>query len=129
MTLDISQSRIAMIDDDPMHCQLYQLQFTMAGFPHFVVYQTAKEGLQSIFEVRHDLILLDIAMEEIDGITVLKRIKENKDIADVPVIMLSNMRRQDKGKEALELGAIDYFVKAEHLPHEVVEKVKNLLSK
>lgn len=76
--------------------------------------QEALDLLESGADV--DLILLDIMMPNINGIEVLKRIKVNENLCDIPVIMVTAMGAQDALPECLELGANDYVTKPINSP-------------
>jgi CheY-like chemotaxis protein len=113
-----------MIEDDATHRQMYGMQFKQSGFTHFETVSSGQEGLNAIEKEHPDLVLLDIGLEDIDGIEVLKRLKADSATADIPVIVLSNMREKDKGEQAQQLGAVDYILKAKYLPREIVERVE-----
>ncbi|MBI1833755.1 MAG: response regulator [Candidatus Andersenbacteria bacterium] len=120
--------KILMIEDDATHRQMYGLQFKQSGFTSFEAVASGQEGLDSMQKSHPDLILLDIGLEDIDGIEVLKRLKADSSTADIPVIVLSNMREKDKGEQAQQLGAVDYILKAKYLPREIVERVERFLT-
>ena len=75
------------------------------------------------------MILLDIILPKIDGIEVLTRLKEDEDLKNIPVIMLSNLNEDEKIKQALSLGAVDYMTKIQHPINEVIEKVNRYILK
>jgi len=120
--------KILMIEDDATHRQMYGMQFKQSGFANFSAVSSGQEGLDSIEKDAPDLILLDIGLEDIDGIEILKRLKDNSATTDIPVIVLSNMREKDKGEQAQQLGAADYILKAKYLPREIVERVEHFLT-
>ena len=59
----------------------------------------------------------------------LKKIKKNTDTNTIPVVMLTNLGQDEDIRKGKELGAADYFIKANHTPQEVVDKVHALLTK
>jgi putative two-component system response regulator len=75
------------------------------------------EAMELIDAQRPDLILLDIMMPEMDGYEVLKKLKENKELNHIPVILLSAITDSDYKTKGLSLGAVDYVTK----PFEIVE--------
>lgn len=117
-----------MIEDNATHRQMYGLQFKQAGFEGFYTASTGQEGLDLVRKDHPDLLLLDIGLEDIDGIEVLKQLKADSSTADIPVIVLSNMREKDKGEQAQQLGAVDYMLKAKYLPREIVERIEQFLT-
>lgn len=86
-----------------------------------------QEGLEKLKEERPDLILLDLILPKLDGFEVLKRIKVDPKIKNIPVIVLTNLEGSGDVEKALELGATTYLVKANYELADVVEKVKQTL--
>jgi DNA-binding response OmpR family regulator len=78
-------------------------------------------------EKKPDLILLDLILPKIHGFEVLKKLKENKETKDIPVIVLTNLEEMANVEKAIELGATTYLVKANYGLDEVVEKIKKTL--
>jgi len=85
--------------------------------------------LKIIKNKNFDLILLDLIMPKRTGLEVLEDLKNDPEVRKTPVIVLSGLSDDETIKKALRLGAVDYFVKANHPISEVVEKVKVYLSK
>lgn len=75
-----------------------------------------------------DLILLDLILPKMNGFEVLEKIKGDTDVASIPVIVLSNLGTDEDIKHAMKLGAVDYYVKAQHPLLEIVEKVSEFLA-
>jgi DNA-binding response OmpR family regulator len=96
-----------VIDDDPAVCELMQRVCTREGFD-VVTASSGEEGLRMARENRPALITLDVVMPGIDGWTVLKTLKEDGDLASIPVIMISISDEKSRG---LALGAANYLVK------------------
>ncbi|MBZ9572041.1 response regulator [Patescibacteria group bacterium] len=86
-----------------------------------------EEGLKLIKTEKPDLILLDLILPKINGFEVLKRLKEEKEIKKIPVIIITNLEDMENINKALELGATTYLVKASYSPEEVLEKIKKIL--
>lgn len=86
-------------------------------------------GLQILKQDKPDIVLLDLILPGIDGFEVLKKIKEDKNISSLPVIVLSNLGQKDDIERGLELGAVDYLIKAHFTPGEIVQRVRDILKK
>lgn len=71
-----------------------------------------------------DLVLLDVIMPKKDGFTVLKEMRSNSKLKDVPVIFLTNLGEMGDVTEARKLGANEYLIKAHFLPSEVINIIK-----
>ena len=91
------------------------------------VARNGEEALVKVKAKKPNLILLDLLMPKKDGFAVLEDLKKNPDWSLIPVIVLSNLGADHDIKRALQLGANDYFVKAQHPIAEVIEKVKKIL--
>ena len=84
-------------------------------------------GLKLAKSQKPDLILLDLILPKIHGFEVLKKLKEDKETKDIPVIVLTNLEGVGDVDKALGLGATTYLVKAQYSLEEVVEKIKKAL--
>ena len=74
-----------------------------------------------------DLILLDIMMPELDGFTVLKKLKEYSTYKDIPIIIISARNQKDDVLKALKLGAKDFIVKPFEI-NSVINKINNIIN-
>ncbi len=88
-----------------------------------------KTGLQLAKEKKPDLILLDLVLPKMHGFDVFKKIKEDEETKNIPIIVLTNLEEIKDIEKALELGATTYLVKARYTLEEVVEKIKKTLEK
>ncbi|MDP3778971.1 MAG: response regulator [bacterium] len=86
-----------------------------------------EEAVEHIKKMKPDIILLDLLMPKKDGFYVLEEIKKNSDWKLIPVIVLSNLGGDADIKQALAMGANDYFIKSQHPIEEVIEKIKAYL--
>lgn len=117
---------ILLVEDDVFVSDIYQTKLGSEGF----LVQVAENGLEAMKFMekgKPDLVLLDIVMPYMDGMEVLKRLKENTDWKNIPVILLTNLSEKEKIEEGLGMGATDYLIKSHFTPTEVVEKVKSVL--
>jgi CheY-like chemotaxis protein len=69
------------------------------------------EAIQFVEKNRTDLVVLDVMMPEVDGITVLKAIRKNPDLKDTKVIMFSAGDNSETVRETRKLGAVDFILK------------------
>jgi len=84
-------------------------------------------GLRLAKAKKPDLILLDLILPKVHGFEVLKKLKEDKETKDIPVIVLTNLEGIGDVDKAIELGATSYLVKAQYSLEELVEKIKQVL--
>lgn len=79
-------------------------------------------------EKKPDLILLDLILPKINGFEILKKLKDNEETKEIPVIVLTNLEGVGDVDKAIELGAKTYLVKAQYSLEEVLEKIRKTLS-
>jgi DNA-binding response OmpR family regulator len=120
-------AKILIVEDDKFLRELIAKKLKNEGFD-VVEAIDGEEGLKKIKEERPDLVLLDLILPGIDGFEVLARVKEDPNLAQIPVIILSNLGQREEVERGLKLGARDYLIKAHFTPGEIVEKIKNILS-
>lgn len=120
-------TKILLIEDDPMLSEIAADRFRHDGYK-VVLAHDGKEGLRIAGEEMPDLILLDIIMPGMSGFEVLRQLKEDEKLRVLPVIIFSNLAQDRDIAEGRRLGAVDFFIKANHTPAQVVEKVKSVLA-
>jgi len=111
-----------------MLVNMYIAKFKKEGYEATKA-ENGKIGLEKAKKIKPNIILLDIMMPEIDGFMVLKNLKSDIDTKNTPVIMLTNLGQEEDIEKGKNLGAIDYLVKANLTPKQVVDKVKEILKK
>jgi signal transduction histidine kinase/DNA-binding response OmpR family regulator len=100
-------ARVLLIEDDAQSAELLQTQLTGAGY-RVDVASSGETGLSSAAAHPPDAIVLDVTLPGIDGWEVIKRLKAEPRLADIPVFFCSIV---DEPQAGLSLGATDYFVK------------------
>lgn len=118
--------KILLVEDDEMLHGMYTQKFKNQGYTVVSAYNGA-EGVELSEKEKPDLILLDVIMPKMDGFVALKKIRKNDVTKGIPVILLTNLGQEEDVKKGKELGANDYFIKANHTPQEVVDKVHSVL--
>jgi DNA-binding response OmpR family regulator len=117
---------IAVIEDDPAICEMYSTKLELSGFTVRAASNGA-HGLELAKTTRPSLILLDLLMPEMGGEEMLRRLREESWGADIRVIILTNISRNE-APHALRFLSVDrYVVKAHYTPAQVVEVVKEVL--
>lgn len=118
---------VLIVEDDSFLANIYKTKFEMEGFK-INVSENGEVALVDVKKKKPAIILLDILLPKLDGFAVLSKLKEDKDTKDIPVILLTNLGQKDDVQKGLDMGAVDYLIKAHFKPSEVVEKVKKVLS-
>ena len=85
-------------------------------------------GLDLAARGEWDLILLDIMLPKVDGLELLRVIKSNGVASNIPVILLTNLEKDEILEKCLELGAKKYLVKSGITPQDLLEAVNSVLS-
>jgi len=86
-------------------------------------------GLRLAKSEKPDLILLDIILPKMNGIEVLKALKENPETKNISVVILTNLENMEDVNKAIELGAVAYLIKAQYTMEEVIDKIENAFRK
>ena len=119
--------KILLAEDDLQLVDMYSRKFTLEGFD----VRVAEDGQKAIDILKDgfvpDVAILDIMMPNVDGLEVLKYIKNTRGLENVISIMLTNMSDETTAEKIYELGATEYLLKAELTPLEVSNKVKELI--
>ena len=118
--------KIILIEDDTFLVEMYTTKFDLEGF-EVIAAEDGKKGLDMAKKENPDIILLDILMPKMDGFEVLDALKKDKEMAKIPVVLLTNLGQKDDVKKGFKNGAVGYLIKAHFMPSEVVDKIKKIL--
>ena len=119
--------KILVVDDEKVLLDLLSSKISQSGFL-VIQARDGDEGLQKALSERPDLILLDIIMPKMDGITMLKKLREDPWGMTVPVIVLSNLNTAESVEKSLTNGVYDYLVKIDYTLDDLVNIVKKRLA-
>jgi len=125
MSANENQCTVLVIDDDEMLVELLTFKLEQKGFA-VISSGDGEDGLSMVGEERPDLVVLDGMMPGMDGIEVLRLLKENPDTKDIPVVMLSARQQSRDVVGGLNLGAAEYIAKP-FMPEELILKIQRLL--
>lgn len=119
--------KIAIIEDDQAISQMYRLKFDAEGY-EVETASNGKLGLELAEKMRPDMILLDLMMPEMNGDTMLAKLRATDWGKDIKVIILTNMGEEEAPESIKKLGVRKFIVKAEMTPRQVAELVKQELA-
>ena len=125
--MNAEKKKILIVEDDPTLMRSLRDVFSMEGFDLL----TAGDGeaaFESIVQNSPDLVLLDIILPKMDGMTLLKKLRADARFAQLPVIMLTNKDDIDTVGESLEEGVQDFLVKHEWKLEAIVQRAKERLA-
>ncbi|MEE8485887.1 MAG: response regulator [Acidimicrobiia bacterium] len=117
--------RILVVDDDPDILQFVRMNLELDGF-EVELAGGGREALEKAGASAPDLMLLDVMMPEIDGLTVLRRMRSDPSTANIPVIVLTARSLAEDRVKGLDLGADDYITKPFDL-EELIARIRTVL--
>lgn len=118
--------KVLIVEDSLVLLQAMEFGLKKAGFQVFRAVN-GKEGVISIRSNIPNMVLLDIMMPEMNGIDVLKNVKDFKIEKDIKIFMLTNFSAEENVEECMSLGADDYLVKANFTIADIVKKIKETI--
>lgn len=119
--------QILIVEDNRSIMEIYKRVLEDEGFST----TNAADGFtarEAIMSGKRDLLLLDVMLPNLDGLSLLKELKQNPAVAEKPVLIISNVTEPAFIKECEANGIKEYIVKAEVLPSDIVNKVKQYLA-
>ena len=119
-------ARILLAEDDRFLRKAAEARLRQHGFTVLAAVD-GEEALRLARAEKPDLLLLDLIMPKVQGFEVLKALKQDPATAGIPVIVLSNLGQERDVQQAMELGALAYFVKAHLSLQDLVKKVDEVV--
>jgi DNA-binding response OmpR family regulator len=123
----MNKHTVLVCDDDPLLVELIEFRLKAKGFD-VVTAADGEEALKKVASEKPSLVVLDAMMPRLDGLEVLGRIKDDAELADTAVIMLTARKGEKDIVSALERGADDYLVKP-FIPEELLARLSKLLAR
>lgn len=120
--------KILLIEDDTFISEMIVKKLKATGLIVDLAID-AESGMVKIQGEKPDLILLDIVLPGMDGFAFLEKIKADKELSSIPVLILSNLGQKDEIERGFALGAKDFLVKAHLDLDEILQKVELTLGK
>lgn len=122
------KKHVLIVEDDTPLLHALNIALSQEGYKILEV-RDGKAGLSVALKKHPDLILLDLIMPVMDGMTMLKKLREDAWGKKAKVVILTNLSDSEKVVEALQSGVYDFLVKTDWTIKEVVGKVKRKLKK
>jgi len=120
--------KILIVDDDMTLRELYEERMKQEGYI-ILSASDGEEAIEKAVKEKPDLMLLDIMMPKINGIDVMKMLREKEETSKIPIIILTALVQEiSKVKDMMKLGD-GYLIKSEIMPKDVVAKVEESLAK
>ena len=113
---------ILIIEDEEIMLDLLQYKIGASGY-RVLVSRNGEEAMVILKKERPDLIVMDLLMPKMDGFSTMKEIQKDGNLKKIPLIIISNSGQPIELDEAKKLGAIDWLIKAEFDPQELIDKI------
>lgn len=117
----VTKKNILLVEDDPVIVRMYSTKLTNSGYEVREAIN-GQDALEILNTFRPNIILLDLMLPQLDGFGFLQKAKEL--ISNIPVIILSNLSQDADKNRAKEYGAVDFLVKADVTPQDVVDTIQ-----
>lgn len=122
-----AKKTILLVEDDTFLIDIYTKQLTGAGF----MVQVASDGesvVNKIKELKPDLVMLDIILPKMSGWDVLKIVREDAEIKDTKIVILSALSQKEDLEKGVKYNVAKYLSKADNTPSQISEEVKKILN-
>lgn len=114
--------KILIVEDDTSLYKMYVTELELRKYK-VVWINSGDKAYEAIKNESPDLILLDIMLPQVDGLSILKQLKDSEDAKNIPIFMLTNFGEEENVKKALETGAEDFILKYKIVPSELADRI------
>ncbi len=118
--------KILILEDEEIIVSLLSRKLSDYGY-EVKTAKNGKEGMLMLAQEIPDLVLTDVIMPEKDGFEVISEMKQSELLKNVPVIIISNSGQPVEIDKAKEMGVLDWVIKTEFDPNEIIQKVNKIL--
>lgn len=120
-------SKVLLVEDDTMFVKMYQKKFTREGI-ELITALDGVEGLEQMKKIKPDLVILDLMMPKMSGTEVLRAIRKDPKLKNIPIIVMTNLNSSSEElNEAMSLGIKETILKTEVTPAEIIEVTRKYL--
>lgn len=120
--------KVLIIEDDQFLQKMYQKKFEVAGFEVSSA-SDGEDGLVKIKAIKPDLVLMDVMLPKLNGLDALVSAKQDPEIKDIPILIITNLSSASDAEDAMQKGAVGYMIKSDFTPSQVIEKAQEVLSR
>ena len=124
---DDPKEKILIVEDEESLRTVLRDKLKGEGY-NVLTAKNGKEGLAVALKKHPDLILADIIMPVMDGMTMVKKLRDDTWGKNVSVIILTNLSDAEKTAEAVDRGVFDILIKSDWKIEDVIDKIKNELN-
>lgn len=121
-------AKVLVIEDDSFLSSLLKGRFEKEGFEVRQAFD-GDQALEILKEEIPDIILLDLIMPKKSGFEVLESLSLDPRLSRVPVVIVTNLAQEEDIEKVRSLGALEYFVKARTSIDDLIQKIREIISK
>lgn len=118
--------KILVVEDEKSLSEVISTKLKSENYDVYSAYD-GEEGLTLAEKIVPDLILLDIVLPKMNGISFIESVKSNENLKEIPIIILSNLADAQSVIDCREKGITDYLIKTEWSLEDVLKKIKSIL--
>jgi DNA-binding response OmpR family regulator len=118
--------KVLIVEDDNFLQGLEATKVKKEGY-EVITASNGQEALKKIHEKGVDLVLLDLILPQFDGFEILKQLKADEKLKNIPVIIFSNLSEDKDIDKAKSMGANDFLVKSNFTLDELVQHINRIL--
>jgi CheY-like chemotaxis protein len=122
----VKKRKVCVVDDEETIREIYSTALEASGYEVFTAVD-GQEGFSVIKKNKPDIILTDIMMPEIDGLTMMRKLKKDPELSNIPVVVMTNVDNTETSLAAGRLNPYFYLVKSLFDPQKVVSIVAEIL--
>lgn len=123
------RKKVLLVEDDSILSEMYQSKLDREGF-EVITAENGEKGLSLALQTHPEIILLDLLMPKMDGMALMKKLRENPWGQNVPIIILTNLNMNNKISQGIREDHPTYFfMKTEVTPNDIVDRVNEVLNK
>ena len=123
----LHSAHLLIVEDDLFILDLLRGKLEQAAGKVLIAHDT-DEALKILLDEHVDIMLLDILLPKKDGFTFLKELKADQQLKNIPVVILSNLGQKEEQERGMGLGAVDYIIKANSSPTEIITRVRRIMA-
>ncbi|MBI5201641.1 MAG: response regulator [Elusimicrobia bacterium] len=106
----MAKKSIVLVDDEPIVCETVKITLSSRGYKIKTV-EDPSGAIDAIRKAKPDLVILDLYMPNIDGASLCRKLKEDEDLKDIPVLFFSGSSKPVDVMSGLKAGGYDYVAK------------------
>jgi DNA-binding response OmpR family regulator len=122
----MDKKNVLLVEDDKFLSSLLRNRLEKEGI-NVIYAEDGEAALQALKQIKPDLILLDIILPKKSGFEVLEAIQQDPTLKDGPIVIISNLGQDGDVLRGKELGAIEYFVKAQTSIDDLINHIKKFV--